>query len=307
MPKMHIERSINIDAPADKIYKVVSDFTDWRPWSPWLLMEPEAKVTVADDAKSYTWDGHRVGSGNMKITEEKENSYIDYDLNFLKPWKSSSRTNFQLAQEGNSTKVTWKMDSGLPFFMFWMKKMMEAYVGADYERGLDMLKAYVEKGEVPSKLEFTGETNFPGCKWVGIKTLCSIDDTSKQMPIDFGKIWELAEQDKENIAGEAFSIYHKWDLVKNIVSYTAAIQVKEVPKDLDENFISGEIPPTRAYVLRHVGRYQHLGNAWGTLYSMHRNKELKVKRKVHPFEVYRNDPSKTPENELITDIFFPLK
>jgi len=276
MPKIRIKRSINIEAPVDNIYKVISDFNDWRPWSPWLLMEPEAKVTVAADAKSYEWEGHRVGSGNMKILEEKENRYIHYDLNFLKPWKSHANTNFTLSQEGNGTKVTWKMDSNLPFFLFFMKKMMEAYVGADYERGLNMLKAYVESGEVPSKLDFTGNKSFGGTRFIGIKTACSIDAVGEKMESDFGKVREYAVE--KNISmKKMMSIYHKWDIPKNKVVYTAALGLEGVPDDLPAEFISGTIPGTVCYVLKHTGQYQHLGNAWSTLYTMMRNKEIKHK------------------------------
>ena len=35
--------------------------------------------------------------------------------------------------------------------------MMEAFIGMDYDRGLLMLKDLVEKGSVPSKLDFIGE------------------------------------------------------------------------------------------------------------------------------------------------------
>ena len=89
-------------------------------------MEPETKVTVRSDAKYYEWEGDRVGSGNMKIIKEVENATVDYDLMFLKPWKSKAKVSFYLKPEGTSTSVTWTMDSSLPFFLFWMKKMTEA-------------------------------------------------------------------------------------------------------------------------------------------------------------------------------------
>ena len=306
MPKMHIERSISINAPSENVYKVISDFNDWRPWSPWLCMEPEAKVTVAADSKSYEWEGNRTGSGNMKIVQERENEYIDYDLNFIKPWKSTAKTNFTLSQEGNATKVTWVMDSSLPFFMFFMKGMMEAFVGADYERGLDMLKVYVEESEVPSKLEFVGNKSFAGGNWVGIKTSCSIDEVGARMEADFGKHRTYMEG-KELADVQIASIYHKWDIPKNKVSYTACAIMKEAASDVPDGFVTGTIPQVSCYVMRHVGRYQHLGNAWSTLYAMHRNKEFKPLKGVHPFELYLNNPQETPENELITDIYFPVK
>lgn len=306
MPKMHIERSISINAPTPNVYKVISDFNDWRPWSPWLCMEPEAKVTVADDAKSYEWEGNRTGTGNMKIVKEIENEFIDYDLNFLTPWKSHAKTNFTLSSEGNSTKVTWVMDSSLPFFMFFMKGMMEAFVGADYERGLDMLKVYVEEGEVPSKMEFVGNKSFSGCRWIGIKKDCSIDQMAPEMIADFGKLRSLGEE-KELSEFKMATIYHKWNLPKNKVSYTACMVMKEIPSEIPTGFVSGEIPEVSSYVLRHVGSYRQLGNAWSTLYSMHRNKEFKPKKGINPFEIYENNPQTTPEKELITDVYFPVK
>lgn len=307
MPKMQIERSIVIDAPVDKVYNILNDFNQWIVWSPWLIMSPQAKVTVSEDAKSYEWDGERVGSGSMRILSEDVNKSIDYDLVFLKPWKSQANVRFILEHEEDTTKVTWTMDSGLPFFMFFMKKMMEAFVGADYERGLDMLKAYAENDEVPSKLDWKGTSSFNGCKYVGIHTQCSLDDVGERMKNDFGKIWEFAGKDEENLDGDALTIYHKWDLVKNKISYTSAVPVKEVPADIPSGFTKGEIPATEVYTLEHTGRYQHLGNAWSTLYAMNRAKEFKTKKGIHPFERYLNNPEDTPEKELITQVHFAVK
>ncbi len=307
MPKIDISRSIEINASKSEIFKHLNDFNNWIPWSPWLLMEPEAKVTIAEDAKSYEWEGNRVGSGNMKVLEETSNDHINFELNFIKPWKSSATTNFKLEESGDGTKVTWTMYSGLPFFLFWMKKMMKAYVGADYERGLDMLKAKAENGEIHSKLEFTGSKQFEGCKWVGIKTDCMIDAVDVQMQADFGVLHAYAEENKENTGGQMMTIYHKWDIPNGKVSYTAALQVNDLPNDLPNPLIKGEIDKVSTYVLRHVGRYHHLGNAWSTLYSMIRNKELKTIRKIHPFELYMNNPQETAEKDLITDIYIPTK
>ena len=161
MPKMHISKSIHIDAPAEKIYSIISNYNDWQPWSPWLITEPEAKVTVKDDGKSYEWEGKRTGAGNMTILKAEENKILEMDLNFLKPWKSHADVFFYLKEENGGTKVEWGMDSSLPFFLFFMKKMMVAFVGADYERGLSMLKAYAEKGSVPTKLEFIVQEYLP--------------------------------------------------------------------------------------------------------------------------------------------------
>ncbi len=295
-----------IDSPVEKVYETLNDFNQWRPWSPWLITEPEAKVTVSEDAKSYEWEGKRTGSGTMAITNESANQSIDIDLNFLKPWKSKAKVRFRLNQEGDGTKVAWAMDSSLPFFMFWMTKMMTALIEMDYDRGLSMLKEYIEKGSVSSKLEFKGESEFPGCQYVGIKSSCGIDQMGDQMMSDFGKLKEYLDQNQDLEPGMAFSIYHKWDPAKNRVDYTGGWAVSKKPDNLPDGFITGEIPATKIYTVSHIGAYMYLGNAWSCLYAMHRAKEFKPKKGIHPFEVYVSDPQQVAENELITDINFAV-
>lgn len=306
MPKMNIERSITINAPIDKVHAIISDYHHWSSWSPWLIMEPETKVTVQPDGKYYEWVGNRTGAGNMTITSEKENSSVKMDLVFLKPWKSKAKVGFKLTSENDATKVSWDMQSSLPFFMFWMKKMMEQFVGMDYERGLRLLKDYAEDGETHSKLTFKGKEAFGGTKFIGIKTNCSKETIAKKMREDMPKLFELSQSLNIEITGPAFTQYHKWNMVKNDIRYTSGIPVNTIPENLPEGFYSGEIPAMNVYTLEHVGPYPHLGNAWTTMYTMQRNKEFAVNKKVHPFETYHNSPGNTPENELITKVHFPV-
>jgi predicted transcriptional regulator YdeE len=307
MPKTHVEKKVMINAPAEKVYSVIIDFKQWLPWSPWMIMEPEVVVNIADDNQFYEWKGNRVGSGNMKITNQKENSWVEYDLNFLTPWKSYASVKFVLTEKGSQTETSWIMDSSLPFFMFFMKKLMEGFIGMDFDRGLRMLKEYVEDGAIKSKLEFKGKDSFSGTKYVGIKTTTAMDQIGPQMSADFDKLNEFIRKHESAANGVVFSQYHKWDIVKNKVEYTSGVGVKEVPSNLPASFVTGEIPSTSVYTLRHVGAYEHLGNAWGTLNSMQRNKEFKYNKKIHPFEVYVSDPSKTDAKDLITDVNFAVK
>ncbi|WP_420319149.1 SRPBCC family protein [Ekhidna sp.] len=307
MPRLQVERSIKINAPIQVVYPAINDFNKWVKWSPWLIMDPDAKVTIAEDGRSYEWEGKRVGAGKMKIRQEREDEYIHFDLHFLKPWKSISSTSMHLKSIDEGTEVTWTMDSSLPFFMFWMKKMMSAYIEADYERGLDMLKSFVEQGEIHSKLEFEGSSDFIGCNWIGIKTDCSLEVVGTSMEADYGMLKAYSEENDGLVNGPFFTIYHRWDIVRQGVSYVAAMPVNSIPNDLPQNFTSGTIAKTETYKLKHVGAYKHLGNAWSTLYAMHRNKELKPRKGLMPFEVYQNDPQSTPEKDLITEIHFPVK
>ena len=307
MPKMHIDKAVTIEAPLPKVFDILNDFHCWPGWSPWLICEPESVLKIREDGKYYEWEGKRVGSGNMSILSETPNRKIDLDLTFLKPWKSKAKVQFLCQEDGQKTKVNWTMESSLPFFLLWMKKSMEAFVGSDYERGLQMLKEYIETGAVSSKLDFRGESNFTGCQYIGINTTTTIAQNGTQMGTDYSKLWSFISDQKIRPTGPAFSIYHKFDLVKRMVNYTACIPVPEIPADLPSGFISGKIPATKVYTLRHIGSYLHLGNAWTTMHTMLRNKEFKAIKGIHPFESYINLPGEVPDHDLITDIHFAIK
>ena len=307
MAKMHVNKSVEINASADAVYQKISDFHNWRPWSPWLIMDPEATVDVDEDGKAYSWKGERVGSGEMSVTHEDAPNKIDMDLTFLTPWKSHAKVWFTLSESNGVTKVNWFMDSSLPFFMFWMKGTMTALIGMDYDRGLNMLKDFVETGSVPCSLETDSRMEYPGAKYVGITRECSMKDIGTEMEKDFTALHNWIKENNIEITGEPFSQYHKWDLKRGTTQYTAGYPVNNGSSDLPENFKSGEIPATPVYSIKHTGPYRHLGNAWSLGQNLMRSKVFKGSKSIHPFESYGNDPAETPENELVTRINFPLR
>ncbi|WP_297089838.1 SRPBCC family protein [uncultured Draconibacterium sp.] len=307
MPKTYVEKSITINASTEKVKTIISDFNHWRHWSPWLILEPDATVKVTKDGKKQEWDGKRIGSGEISVANEKETE-INYDLLFLKPWKSKAKTDFIVeALTENSTRLTWSMHSTLPFFMFWMKTMMERMIGMDYDRGLLMLKDYIENDKVAAHLEFLGESDYAGCKYIGIKNTCSLDDVGEVMEADFEKLAAFAKENGELLTDEWFTIYHKFDFNKNKVVYTGGIGVKETPGDLEQDFILGTIPATKMQTVRHIGPYELSGNGWSAIMAMERAKEFKQNKKVSPIEFYRNDPRETDPNDLISDICMAVK
>lgn len=261
MPKMSIKRSIVINAPLDKVYASVRDFRQWIKWSPWLIMEPACEVDYADDGMSYSWDGKIVGAGGMEILEESEGKWINYRLTFLKPFKSVSSVSFLFVETSEGVEATWTMDGSMPFFLFFLVKMMTAAISMDYERGLAMLKDYLESGSVPSRLRFPGRTQFPGMKYVGVTENCATAEIGPSMEGVFKLLHEWLETSGVKAAGAPLSIYHDWDMIKGTCGFTSGIPVESIPADLPAGFVSGEVPSCPVYPVRHTGAYRHLGNA----------------------------------------------
>lgn len=303
MPKFNVEKSVVINAPIEKVYAAIRDFHTWPTWSPWLIVEPGCEAKVSPDGMQNSWEGDIIGSGKMIIDSAEENKAINYTLTFLKPWKAVSPVSFSLDQTSDGVQVTWTMEGSVPFFLFFLKKMMGAMVGMDYERGLSMLKDMVETGTVPSKLDFPGVETVSECKYVGVRTVCSIQDIGEAMGADFEKLSSLLGQEA---LAQSFSIYHKWDMVKGVCEYTAGCAVDSPPETLSSGFFVDTFPECQAYKVVHTGPYRHLGNAWSAGMMHGRAKVFKQSKKLHPFETYGNDPKVTPENDLITNIHFPV-
>ncbi len=309
-PKMNISEIIHIEKNVDEVYAYLMDFRLWSEWSPWLVCEPDAELKFKEN--SYIWEGEVVGAGKMTLIESDKNQRMVYDLEFFKPWKSHAGVQFDLSPSDSGMQLVWTMQSSLPWFMFWLKPMMIRIISMDYQRGLRMLKEKLETGKINSKLEFSDLKPIDGCHYIGIETTCSIDDVDTRIRANFTRLMELPlknklESDDENLV--PFTIYHKWNIGKGIVSYICCIPIKEKLKNIAKlpyETVSGYRPPCDAFVATHTGSYQHLGNAWAAAMNRAQNKVIAQNKKISPFEIYITNPHED-EGDMITKVCIPLR
>jgi len=307
MPKMTVKESILIAASPRKISHALIQFKDWKHWSPWLIAEPQANVIVAPDQQSYRWEGDIVGVGEMAIKEVGE-AHIYMDLTFLKPFKSKAKVAFQLLAEGEQTRLTWTMNSRLPFFLFWIKKSIETFVAMDYCRGLLMLKDWIELGTVPSTITVAGIKERSAQKYVGIVRKCSTADIEKYMEKDFEKLITFAHKNlAQQLDGPPFTIYPVWDVVRKKVHYCACQPLTEYPEALPADFCQGQLEASKVHGVEHKGPYRHVANAWAVQMMYKQKKIFRANKKLAPIEIYHNSPTNTPERELISEIQFAVK
>lgn len=309
MPKINVRKSCLINAPLDKVYQTVRDFHQWPRWSPWLITDPDCQVTYADDGKQYAWEGPVVGSGEMAVRDETPGGAIQYQLTFFKPWKSRAAVQFSFEEShSEGVQVTWSMQSSLPFFLFFMRKMMTAFIGMDYERGLTMLKDQLELGTVPSRLEFPGIGDFAGSPFIGIRTQCPIAEIGPAMESDLQGLKTWFENHPDDCpSGKPFSQYHDWDVVKNTTKYTIGFPLAALPEESTDGFVCGQIPTCQTFAIKHTGPYRHLGNAWSAGFFRVRNKLIQQDKKITPFETYETAPDEGAEEDTVTTVHFPVK
>src|ERR1700742_5184874 len=107
-----VERAATVNASADKVFPLISDFRQWMNWSPWEGRDPALKRTYSGAERGkgaiYAWDGNKnVGSGRMEILEATPSSKITIKLDFLKPFEAHNMAEFIMLPQGSATSVTW--------------------------------------------------------------------------------------------------------------------------------------------------------------------------------------------------------
>lgn len=305
MPALNVSRTTMVAVDKDYLRTILTDFKQWPAWSPWLIQDPSCRVSYRDGGRSYAWEGEWMGAGSM-VLDSESNYGLRYTLTFLKPWKCVAKVYLLLSSEEDKTRVTWKMDSHLPFFMCFMKKKMEVFVGMDYERGLTMLRAYAETGSVPSKLDFEGVSAIPANELIGFRRECSLAEINSLMARDCESLACYVKSLDTKIVGPMRSIYETFEPAKDKVIYHVALPVSSLPT-VELPYETLSVPAINAYKLAHKGPYSLLGNAWSSLYSMERAKEIKPDKDCKPYEVYLNMPGEVPDEALITELYFPVK
>lgn len=310
MPRFHVSRSIEIEVTPEKAFETIADFGTWTTWSPWLCGEPDATVNVTADRSSvgsiYAWSGEVVGAGEIEHRELQPGRLIDDELRFLKPFRSQSDVRFDFEPQGNGTRVTWRMDGALPWFLFWMRPQMEGFIAMDYDRGLKMLKEWLETGQILSKTVVQGVQEIQPLQMAGVRMTSAMKDLGPAMEKAFGEAHAKLSAAGLPTDGEGISVYHKFDMRKRTFDFTSGFVLPESAEALPDGLATWSTPATRALRVDHIGSYDNLGNAWSAAHQHARYKKLKLARRSD-FELYKNRPEDTAAADLLTEIYLPLR
>ena len=307
--KYQVEQNITINKSVEEVAPLLADFNNWNKWSPWTKIDPESKIGINgamnEAGYSMSWDGELVGSGVQTLIKTEGGVY-DYDLSFIKPFKSKAKVSFRLESVGEGTKVTWTMDSKMPIFLFFMVKSMKNWLGLDFDRGLRMMKAVAEKGEIGSTTTNQGVVDAEGFGYVGIKRTVDMKDLAPVMSKDFETL--IAEViSKRNLSAKHWlCLYPKMNMNTMQMTYIAAVSDENLQGiDMGEGFVRGQVEAGKALEIKHEGSYEFLGNAWSMGMMAFRAK--KMKKRGMPYEYYWNSPKEVTPEELKTSIYFPVK
>ncbi len=148
LPKdFRVERSIEIDASPEVVFDQVDSLPKWSAWSPWIARDPSIKNEFtgpeAGVGSTVTWTSEESGDGTQTITLSERPTRIEMKLDFGEMGQPTADWTFVPSGEG--VRVTWGLSGTAAGPLGgYFAKMMDGWVGADYEDGLARLKQVAE-------------------------------------------------------------------------------------------------------------------------------------------------------------------
>lgn len=150
--EFQIERSVEVNAPAQRAFGYVNDLREFNKWNPWAKLDPNMKTEFGGASSgvgaTYAWEGNsQVGKGRQTIVESIPGKKVGMKLEFVEPMQATNDVVFVFAEpQAGRTRVTWRMNGTQNFVMKGMTMFMDMdqMVGDEFNKGLASLKTLAE-------------------------------------------------------------------------------------------------------------------------------------------------------------------
>jgi effector-binding domain-containing protein len=304
---VHVERSLEMDAPAAKIFPLINDLKLSEKWSPWFEKDPSMEITWGDKTvgvgASYCWKGDPdlSGTGCMEISESIENKSLTTKLDFDE--QGTAVGGWVLEESDSRTRVTWGFDTDVsspPVIGKYFGLMMNGFVGPDFEKGLSNMKEYVES--VPDYSIEIVDAELGPIHYIFIRNVSSIENLGTQMGASAGILGAYMGKNGLEMGGNVFSMYYSFG---EEVDYSFCFPVSEEVAVNHENIQYGFLEEGKYIRGTHYGPYENLNSSYEEMERFMGDSEMVATG--GPVEVYITDPGSEPDPaKWLTYIYFPV-
>lgn len=304
--KFIYERSGVISAPAEKIFPYLSQFKLGGQWSPYEKDIEMPKTYGGTEGAVGSWmqfGPSKSGSGRLEILEIAKNEMVKLRLHMTAPFEVDNVVIYRLVPESKGTRFTWTMEGDGGFMGKLMTTLIdcEKMVGGQFTEGINNLKTLVELQGVTLNLTEKPElVSIPEQHYIYVEKKGPFQETAKAAWDEVHRIFKTLPSDVKKIG--AITLFK----IKPQMVYRAGFVFNTKPMKIPEGaqYIKFEGGQYAKYVL--TGSYENLGPAWGRTMEMAQKSNL-ANRDDFYIESYINDPSTTPEAQLISELMIPTK
>jgi effector-binding domain-containing protein/uncharacterized protein YndB with AHSA1/START domain len=310
-----VHQSTTINAPAERIFSHVNDVEKWVQWSPWAEMDNTAEFTYGEQTVGagafYSWTGDTLGKGQLTIVESVPNSKIKTKLEFTEPNMSTSTGYWKFEEENGQTKVTWGNTGELPFFMRFIRSMLESQLNKDFAKGLNNIKTLVEEDmSANSGTVFqNGQIDIvqiEGGTYVGKRyTDLPWSEMEDAYSTGYANIYDVLGMEAKNITGAPFGQFITWDEESETTSMIVGIPV-ETDIKINDPLEKGQLYSGKVVRYAHYGPYEKTGEGHLAVEKYFLDNDLTYNG--NPWESYVTDPGAEPDSsKWLTLIYYPVQ
>jgi effector-binding domain-containing protein len=316
LPKTrHVERSVVIDATPCAVFAQVNGFLHFNDWSPFVAVNPDAEYKIEGPdfgvGSKIAWSvpGPEPETGSQTIVASTPYERVDIELDLGRG--GDAQVAYLLQPEDGGTRLTWSFDTdfGLNLVGRYFGLILDRQLGPLYAQGLANLERIAE--EIP-KVDWCGMEI--GITVVPSQTIAYTSGNASRNPTDigaalgaaYGRVAVFIAANGLQIAGQPIAISNFWD--DRGYGFDAAMPVSGQPTRGagPESLVRmGETYGGQVVRAVHVGPYAGLEDTY------HKVEAFMIAHKLEnngrSWEVFVSDPGNTAEDELVTEIYQPVK
>lgn len=314
--RMHVQRSVDIAVPPANVFTVLDNFHVFKQWSPWASLDPAAQYRYSGPwsgmGASMAWHSANpeVGSGSETITASEPGRYIALKLDFKSRVQADAA--FTLTPIAGGTHVTWSYDKlvGWNLFARYTGLLFKHWISDDYEAGLKNLKRFAES--LP-KTDLAGaDIHLLQMQPVSIvyasgQTTTDGRDVANALDHAYAEVRAFVVAQHLKVTGAPIAVTRTWDPEHNRYVFDAALPAdwNRVTVPAGSPVKLGQTQGGNVVLATWTGPYSGTGRVYQQLAAWLAANGLTATGLS--WEQYPNNPANTPDAQLVTRIYTPVK
>ncbi len=305
--KVHVERSLKIDAFPGTVFDQVNTLKNWEKWSPWPASDTFIQLTYSGPESgvgaAFSWFSkeNNVGKGSLSIISSFPYDSLIVLMDFEEKGRSTSK--FIFVKQNQSTIVTWRVGSNLGInpVSRWFGLFMDRMVGPDIESGLGKLRLVAASRNINGFEIIDFEA--PSRILLSVRDTASPASLNSKLASMYNKISIFLKTRNLSPTGNPTTIYHNF--ATQIFDIEACIPVAN-KVITPVGMFCVETGVQKTVMVKYFGSNNSIYGAYEAIQTYINDKGLQVTGPS--WEEYISDPTReTDSGQWQTNIYFPVK